>query len=274
MTYQPEIWKWPDYRQFLRNYIASHPKKGRGASSLISTAIGIHSSLFSQILSGRRNFTPEQASLFCDYAELSDIESTYFLKLVEVERAGNQSLKTRLQKEIHELRGHFLEVKAHVQPPTKSLSEHEKSVFYSSWHYSAVRMLCGLEKPITLEEIARTTRLSKKRISEVVKFLLQTGLIVEVNAKLELGPNATHIEAESPWSTRHHINWRVKSFEKIERLQKDELCFTAPFSCSNADHEKIREELLKCIKEISKRVSNSGPQRAGVLCIDLLNIND
>lgn len=266
------IWKYDSYHEFMRAYIKSLPQHGRGYAVKIAEALKIHPTLLSQIVQGHRELTLEQASLFCDYVKMSDRESDLFIKLVELSRSGNQSLKYRLKRQLEEMRAHYKEVKAHVSPHATELNDEDKSIFYSSWQYSACRMICSLENPPSLDEISKSLNISADRARAILDFLLRTGLIKEEQGRLVLGPSHTHIGSNSPWVARHHLNWRTKNLNKIENITKEELCFTAPFSCSSEDFKLIRESLLSLIKEITQTVSKTKPENVYSVCIDLMKI--
>jgi uncharacterized protein (TIGR02147 family) len=266
------IWKFDSYQDFMKAYMKSLPHNGRGYSTKMASALSIHPTLLSQILQGHRDLTLEQAALFCDHVRLSEKEGDLFLKLVEYSRAGNESLRKRLRRQLEEMKSEYKEVRAHVASSAKDLTDEEKSIFYSSWHYSAFRMMCSLKAALSLEDIAANLQITRERAQTVETFLLKTGLIVETKGRLVLGPSNTHVGAESYWSTRHHLNWRTKNLNKIEHLTKEELCFTAPFSCSAQDFKKIKESVLDLVKETSSTVSKTTPEHVYTLCIDLLKL--
>jgi len=266
------IWKFDSYQDFMKAYLKTLPSNGRGYAVKISNALKIHPTLLSQIMQGHRDLTLEQASLFCDYVELSEKEGDIFMKLVELSRAGNQSLKTRLKRQLEDLRAHYQEVKAHIPDSAKELTEEEKSIFYSSWQYSAFRMKCSLQEPRSLAQMANELNTTLERAQTISAFLLKTGLIKERNNRWVLGPSNTHIKAESPWSTRHHLNWRARNLGEVENVGSEELCFTAPFSCSAKDLKKIREVLLAAVKETSSTVKQTKPENVYTLCIDLMKL--
>jgi uncharacterized protein (TIGR02147 family) len=203
---------------------------------------------------------------------LSEKEGDLFLKLVEFSRAGNESLRKRIKRQLDAIKNENKEVRAHIPTSAKELTEEEKSIFYSSWHYSAFRMMCSLKTALSAEEIAHNLNITRERAQTVETFLLKTGLILETKGRLVLGPQYTHLGAESYWSTRQHLNWRTKNLNKIEHLTKEELCFTAPFSCSAQDFKKIKDNILDLVKETSSIVSKTTPEHVYTLCVDLMKV--
>jgi uncharacterized protein (TIGR02147 family) len=266
------IWKFDAYQDFMKAYMKSLPHNGRGYSTKMAEALSIHPTLLSQIMQGHRDLTLEQAALFCDHVRLSEKEGDLFLKLVEFSRAGNESLRKRLLRQLDTIKSEYKEVRAHVATSAKELTDEEKSIFYSSWQYSAFRMMCSLKVAVSAEEIATHLQITRERAQTIETFLLKTGLIMEQKGRLVLGPFNTHVGAESYWSTRHHLNWRTKNLNKVEHLSKEELCFTAPFSCSAQDFKKIKESVLALIRETSSTVSKTTPEHVYTLCVDLMKV--
>ena len=79
--------------EFLRFYLQNQPKKGRGGIKKIAELLNIDSSQVSQVLSGKKTFTEEQALKVTHFCNLNELESDYFLCLVKIERAGTTDLK-------------------------------------------------------------------------------------------------------------------------------------------------------------------------------------
>jgi hypothetical protein len=87
------VFDYDDYRQFLADRIASLPGNGRGELSRIAKAIRVHTSLMSHVFKKSKNLSREQALNISLYLGLSDEEAEYLLCLVDIERAGTQSLR-------------------------------------------------------------------------------------------------------------------------------------------------------------------------------------
>jgi uncharacterized protein (TIGR02147 family) len=266
------IWQFDHYRDYLKAFIQYQPNGGRGQASKISSALGIHTTLFSQILNGHRDLTMEQASLFCDYDGMSEDESELFLAMVSLSRAGNESLRKKLKKQIEEQKASFNEVKKRVGSVSKKLTTFEQSVFYSSWKYSAIRMLASMEKVPDLNEMAQMLGLTRQRLTEMVDFMIEKGLLIEEKGRVKIGHAKTHVDAKSQWAVRHHTNWRTRNLTRLEVIADHEICFTVPFSCSKKDYQKIREVFLQAIEQASKIVGSSQGEETHVICLDLFDM--
>ncbi|WP_413584786.1 TIGR02147 family protein [Bdellovibrio sp. HCB274] len=267
-----QIWQFPNYREYVKAFVQYQPNGGRGQASKISSALGIHTTLFSQILNGHRDLTLEQASLFCDFDGMNGAEADLFLNMVSFERAGNESLRKKLKKQIEDQKSSFAEIRKRIGPVSKKLTTYDQSVFYSSWKYSAIRMLASLNKVPDLNEMAQLLGLSRQRLTEMVEFMLEKDLLIEEKGRIRIGAAKTHVEKKSQWEVRHHTNWRTRNLTRLETIADHEICFTVPFSCTKKDYEKIRELLFRAIEEAAKIVGESNGEETHVLCMDLFDM--
>jgi uncharacterized protein (TIGR02147 family) len=241
--------------------------RGRGEFRKISEALGVHSTLTSQIFSGRKCLTEEQAAKLCAYMGLNSLETDYFLKLVQIERAGTEQLKAVLQRQLKQIHSQALEVKSRV-PASEKLSEQDRAIFYSSWQYATVRLLTSIPRFQSKEKIAQHLKLSVSRVQEILDFLSSRGLCKEDHGKYQRTEKNTHVEFRSQFSVRHHQNWRAKSTQLQEQVTASDLVFTAPISLAAKDIPEVRKILLEAISEIAKIVDHSPCEEMAYLGID------
>lgn len=257
-----------DYRDFLQTFIKNKPKAGHGFKLKISEALGVHPTLITQILKGRKSFSMEQAYALVHFLEFTDIEKDYFLTLVEHDRAGTNALKKFIESRLLKLRKESEKVKYRVQKYA-SMSEADQAIFYSQWYYSAIRLYCGTKDKVTCKSLAKEFNLPLKLVEQITQFLLTRGLIVEKEDKtLDRGPQNTYLPVDSPLISRHHMNWRMKAIERHPRIQQDELAFSAPLTIAEKDIPEIKKMCLDLIQNVSKKVSSSTPEKLACINID------
>ncbi len=254
----PVIFDFSDYKDYLRKKIASLPRKGRGELGRVASHLRMHPTRISQVLKGSVHLTLEQASSLCTHFGFSPLESDYFLLLVQIARAGTKDLEIQLIRQQQQIRERAKQL-VHRLPREKILTDEQKAVFYSSWYYSGIRLATSLETCQTIEELADHFHLSRNKVRGVVDFLLQTGLCIEANGKLKIGPLTTHLEHESPLALRHHGNWRLKGWSRHETLGEGELAYTCPVSIREKDLHVIKEMLTKLIEHFLAKVTDSDP---------------
>lgn len=246
-----KIFEFSNYRAFVFKAVRSLPKSGRGEFQKIARQLKIHSSTLSQVLSGKKQFTSDQACALAEYFGFNDLETQYLLRLVELERAGTERLRTVLKKQLGQLRSQSRELSA-VIPGKKTLSEEEKATFYSNWYYPGIWALTSIPGHQTMDAITKYFGLPRILVNRVISFLVKTGLCIEENGLLRPGTTYVHLEADSPFIGRHHAMWRQKAIERHPTLTENELAYSSPLSVSYQDAEKIRKLIVDCVEQVNK----------------------
>lgn len=260
-----KIFDYENYKDFVNDWIISRPKKGHGEFQKMAKAISIHPTLVSHIFRGEKDFTLEQALKFARYLRLKEMESDYFLLLVQYRRAGTFELQTFLKRQIKTIKEKANQLVNRIQR-NKILSEEDKALFYSNWYYSGIRLLTSLKGKHTQKNIAEFYNLPIDLVEDVLKFLEERDLCLLKDGKYFIGPAITHLDANSPFISSHHRNWRLKSMEKHAKLGPTELSFSAPLTISKEDAMKVRILLLEFIEDLSERVKVSESE-------EIMNIN-
>ncbi len=260
------------YQDFLQARFELMPQKGYGQQRRLALALGMHTSHLSQVMGGLKNFTEEQAAGVAEYLGLNMRESEFFLLLVQRERAGTTALKKILERRLQELRKESQEVKSRVPNSSVELDEGQRALFYSHWHYSAIRLLSSVPG-MDIESLADRLGVSRSRVQRVLEFLLETGLCRrDEKGSLGMGTANTHIEASSPLVTRHHGNWRLRALEVMESQNPKNLHFTSPLVCSREDFERIRRMCLDHISQVAKVVGDSPSEELYCLQMDVFGV--
>lgn len=267
-----KIFNFADYKHFLWYFIELQPKKGRGQVKAISECLEIDPSQVSQVLSGSKEFTEEQALLIAGYAGLNELETDYFLTLIKIERAGSKTLKDYYIKKCEKLKESSLNIKERFNQD-RILTDFDKSIFYSSYLYSAVRLSTAIGLGQTISEIADRFEIPRQRATAIMSFLTETKLCEEKDGKYILGTQHTHVERGSPFLSRHHQNWRVKALEKMDSISDQELQFTGPASISKEDFHAIRELLVESVSKFVDKAKKSEASDVACLLIDWFWLN-
>ncbi len=265
------IFNFNDYRSFVLASFASMPKRGYGQSARLADFIGVHTTLVSQVVKKQKSFSLEQASLAAEFFGLNDAETECFLLLVQLDRAGNASLKKNIERQLKSLREVHKRLSTRLQSET-NLTEEKRAQFYSNWIYSAVRQLVAVKGYQSVDSIAQYFDLPQKQIREVIDFLLTTGLCIEEGNRLKIGVKATHLESTSPWLRTHHLNWRQKSMESLDSEDSETLHYTCPMTISRTDAEKNREMIVKFLEALDPVILPSPSEELRCLNIDWFKV--
>lgn len=266
---EQNVFSFTSYRDLIRFSMQSLPKEGYGTLGKIARLLNVRSSYLSQILSGSKNLDLDQALKVADFFNFTPSGKEFFVSLVELGRAGTHREKVFLEKRLEQLRKLYNKVENRLPPATR-LSDHDKAIFYSQWYYSAVRLCASFTRSIG--DIADRLRLPKEVVEEVMSFLLASGLCIKTPEGIKTGPTRTHEDAKSPFSFRHHQNWRTKCQEYFPRIAADELAFTMPLTISASDIPRVKTLLLETIEKIGEIVQKSGSEELTCLNIDWVKI--
>jgi len=262
------IFEFSESRVYLRDYVARLPKEGRGELTRIAQRLGINTTLLSQIMSGSRDFTPEQALELSRYLGHTEIDTDYFGLLVQCERAGSATLKAHLKKKIAQTKTEALKLVRRISHD-KRLSPAECSQFYSSWIYSAVHLFTSTKtNGVDINEICDRFKVSRARANQVIQFLIQAGLVTAAGDRYKISVQSTFLEKGSPDLLKHHANWRVHAINRADSLLDSELMFTGQASLSERDFARLRDLLAEFIKTTSQTAKDSEPENLACLNID------
>jgi uncharacterized protein (TIGR02147 family) len=262
-----------DYKAFITDHIHKLPRKGRGEISRIAKILGVHQTLISLVLTGERDLTLEQGHDLATDLGLSQLEQEYFLLLIQSARSGNQRYKKFVQEKLDQIRLESQKLSKRVDH-SKILSDQERSVIYSSWIYSAVRLFCSTdEKGRTIEEVQKRFQLSRSRALDILNFLEHSGLVNHVDDQYKMGSQRTFLEQGSPHLLKHYANWRLKALQRADHLTGKELMFTSPVSISKADFEKLREQMASFVQEFLKTAEASPAEELACFNLDFFWID-
>lgn len=264
------IFEYEQYRKFTRNKLATYPRKGHGQAKKLADHLRVSTAFISQVLGENRHLTSDQAYLACEFLTLSEAETTYYLKLLEFEKAGHHRHKKWLRKELDELKEKSKKISNRLQA-NLVLKDEEKAIFYSDWYYSALRLYCSIE-PRDVETLVQLIGLPRKLIVEALQFLLKAGLVIEEKEKYKIGPLSTHVDADSPWVLLHHSNWRKKALDQIKIPSDVKTHYTSPMTLSQNDAERIQALLLKAIEDVGQIVDPSPSEELYCLNLDWFRV--
>jgi uncharacterized protein (TIGR02147 family) len=258
------IFTFDSYRAYLLTWLQTARSQRSGNLGRLAKHAQVHATFLSQVLNGRKDLSAEQGILISEHLEHSALERDYFLTLVHLERAGNQSLekywndkKNQLIAEKNNLARRF--------SPHSELSDTQRAIFYSSWIYSAIRIYSAVGDGQTLIGLADKFRLPISRVSEIMEFLVASGLCKQEQEHYKIGEAHIHVSNDSPFVIKHHLNWRMRAIHEFDRRQSDELFFTAPMSISGMD---LAEKLNIVIREIVEIAKSSEAESLVCLNVD------
>jgi uncharacterized protein (TIGR02147 family) len=267
-----EIFDYKDYREYIKAWIAAQAKKGRGQRAALAEAVRSPVSHISQVLSCISQLNLEQAEEANEFFSHNAEEAEFFLLLVQLGRAGTPKLRRRLESQMQKMQERRLRLKDRLGVKEQISSEHQAK-FYSSWHYVAVHILLTIEKFQTKEAIAKRLKLSIRKTSEILDFLLRIGLVKQENSHYLVGNARMHLGNDSSSLSRHHTNWRMQAIQSFDRENADEaLHYSSVVSISEVDAQKIRSLLVKAIENTKALIKPSKEEELYSFCLDFFQV--
>lgn len=265
-----KIYDYLDYKEYVQKRVKSMPHGGRGEYSNIAKAISLNSVVVSQVFKGKRDLSLEQGFLLAKYFGFSDLEQEYFQNLIQFSKSNLKEHKNYILNKLKMIRSQSMETKNIIS--THELSDEAKSIFYSDWHYSAVRLCVSIATYNTVDRIADRLSLSKAKTQKIVSFLLKHGLLSEEQGVLKKGPSHTHLPPDSPYINRYHASWRSKAIQNMDEILNHERFITFPMSLSPAALVNIKERIAELIQDLNKTLENTDVTTLGCMNIDLFEL--
>jgi uncharacterized protein (TIGR02147 family) len=262
------LFEFNDYKKFLVSYLKNLPKKGYGEAGKMAQAMGVNSTMVSQVLRGSAHLSQEQALRLAKHLGLSALETEYFMNLVSMNRAGDRETESYFAKQLQRLQQLHSTITDRLNLKS-DLTEENQSQYYSHWFYSAIWLLTAIPEFQSRDAISRHTNLPLEQVNEVLGFLQQVGLVKEEAGRYILHGTHVHVPHDSPHVRRHHINWREQASRKVETDSfANNFFFTSPTVIAEKDFEKVKKILLRSIEEITKITGPSPSEDLYCLNID------
>lgn len=265
-----KIFETTNYREYLKHYIAALPLKGRGEMSRIATALNISATMVSQVLSGDKDFSMEQAFTLATYLGFDSFEKDYWICLVELSRAGTKELALYWEEKAATLKRESYDAKKRIRS-TGEISEEQKNIYYSHSLFIAIRLFCSI-RPRRVEDIEQRFRLTRSEAHHFLGHLKDMGLVEKNNHDYSTTPKIIFLDKKSPQIYRNHTNWRIQSLKQLERPKENDLSFTFPMSISKKDFVEIRKRLVAEMMEVRKALDSTEPETIAFLNLDFIEM--
>ena len=259
-----------DYKSYL--VFKTNERKGkRGVKSAIAQAIGCQPTYISQVIKRDAHLSLEQADKINIFFGHTEVESKYFLLLVQKDKAGTLSLKEFLKKQLNDLRSQQLVLTQRLGQK-KSLSSIDQSIYYSSWQYAAVHIALTISNLKNKEALSKFFNISLKRISAILEFLIKIGLVSKSNNSYNVDNFEVRLGKNSQNIIKHHTNLRNQAIESLEREDLSDLHYSSVISLSAKDTRKIKNIILDRLQSDLKIIKHSSEEKLYCYNIDFFSL--
>lgn len=262
------VFDFSDYSAFLTAWVQAHPKKGHGMRTKMAEAIGRQNVFISQVLHGDAHLSPSQAQLLAEWLGLSKAETHYFLLLVHLARADTAKLRAYYQEQLNSIREKNQQIRHRLEGKAEAIPEKDHLRYYSAWYYGAIRILTAIPAYQSKPEISQRLGLPLDLVSAALEFLTELGLVQQNGDQFKITSKDIFLGNDSALISRHHMNWRTRAMQSLERESKHELHYSTAVVISEKDAERIKRQLLDAIEANRKLVAESGTEELYCVCID------
>jgi uncharacterized protein (TIGR02147 family) len=265
------LFNYSDYKVYLAEKITHQAREDRSFRSRLSEHVQCQPSYLSQVLNGKPDFTLEQAHRLNHFFLHDKVEARFFILLVEKSRAGTRELKQFFNEQIEDARKARFDLKKRLKE-TEEIAEKDQHKYYSAWFYSAIYVILSIPHFQSIELIANRFNLPEELVAEVVSFLEGCGLIENKNGKYHVTKKRLHLERESTFIQRHHINWRSQALQSAEKNLPGDMHFSTVVALSKADYEKIKEVFVKAIHSAREIIRPSEEEEIMAITLDVFKL--
>jgi uncharacterized protein (TIGR02147 family) len=251
-----QVFDFKDYKEFLSAALQADRQRSKGAQARLAEHLRCRSAYLSMVTAGRAELSVEQAAGVADYFQLTERETHYFILLVQRARAGTVKLRYYFDRQISAAMAERAVLARRVETTTE-LDETQKAVMYSAWYYAAIHLALTVPTLQTSDELQKYFRLPRETVSEVLEFLVRSGLAVRNGDRYIVGPTRIHLPATSPFHRQSHSNWRMQALQSLQRPNPDHLHYSSIVSASRRDLPKVREVMMRAVDSIRAIIRES-----------------
>jgi uncharacterized protein (TIGR02147 family) len=228
-------------------------------------------SFLSQVLTGKSHFTLEHAISTGEFLGHRRDERRFFLLLVQKDRAASKILRAHFEEE--------REAELSKRQPLKSvlgvegeILPEDEALYYSQWWFSAIHILVAFPEFRTIEAISARLCLDFRTVKSALLFLTEKGFVVANREKYGIGKTRIHLGSQSPFLARHHMNWRSKCVDMLERSNEDDLHFSGVIGVSREGARRIKSALISLLRTSEDVIQNSKEEAPFVLLADFFEL--
>lgn len=265
-----QLFEFKNYRLFLKQQF-SPTGTGRGQRGILAEFLNCQASFLTQVMTEKSHLSLEHAIRTCEFLKFDEIESDYFMLLVQKSKSGSQKLEEHFEKKLNLIKEKRRQINTRIGVKTE-LSVEDQMIYYSVWYYSAIHILTSIPMFSNAESIAKVLNLDLLTIKKALQFLQEKGFVKIHNGKYSIGSRRIHLPQTSAMLPRHHSNWRTQTMVAIDNPKENDLHYTAVLSLSEKDVLVLREKILKLLEEFEPVITESKEETIAILLFDLFKI--
>lgn len=270
MAREKDIYEYRSYKAFLKSKVG--PEGSRtGVKGAMARALRCQPTYVSQVLKGDAQFSLEQGEILAEHFGLTHEERHFFLLLIQKDRAGTKRLEKYFEEQVAEILTKRMVLTSRLGQG-HALKKEDQSIYYSSWHYAAVHMAITVPEYRSVQAIAAKLGLTLKRTNEVLEFLERAGLAAKGDKGYQVGTAQIRLGKDSHNIIKHHTNWRNRAIESLDQEVITDLHYTAVVTLSREDVLRLKDMMLKFMKDCVELISPSNEEVLYAYNLDLFEV--
>jgi uncharacterized protein (TIGR02147 family) len=266
------IFRYQDYKKFLIDQIEQNSSI-YGYKTKLAEAAGCQPSFLSQVIGSHVHLTPEHAVAIAKFWKLNQKERDFFVQLVGLARAGTRELQDYLRSKLEEMRKdqeHLGKRFAQKQIP---LEDSAATIYYSSWHYSAIHILLTIPAFRETKSIAKRLSLQEPFIEQALGVLSQLGLVQKSSkGNWTTTEKSVHLPQESVLNSINNGNWRQRAMEDSIQRRGESVHYTGVYSMSRTDFQQLKDLTLELIDRSRQLVISSSEEELACFTCDIFKV--
>jgi uncharacterized protein (TIGR02147 family) len=265
------LFEYSDYKAYLAEKITHEASTDRSYRTRLSDHVQCQPSYLSQVLNGKPDFTLEQAHRLNHFLLHDKVETKFFLLLVEKSRAGTKELKKFFHDQIEDVKTTRFDLKKRLKE-TDEISPEDQNKYYSAWFYSAIYVILSIPHFQSIPLIATRFNLPEELVAEAISFLEGCGMLERKDGIYKVTKKRIHLDRESSFIQRHHINWRSQALQSAEKNLSNDLHFSTVVALSVEDYEKVKEVFIKAITSAREIIRPSPEEDIMAITLDVFKL--
>jgi uncharacterized protein (TIGR02147 family) len=263
------VFEFINYKKFLKEILKQN-KTYRGLSKKLSEAAGCQPSYFSQVLNTKIQLVPDQGYGITHFLQFSADEKSYFMLLLEYERASTLGFKNHILTQLKSLQESYNKI-SKLLDRKKNQDNDFIPTYYSSWIYAYLHVLSSIPQFQKIENISAHLSMNKEQVLAYLIELEKANLITKENGLWKHSGQEWHLDRESPFINLHHFNWRSAAMADANNRQNNSTHFSGVYSISKSDYIMLHSKVNTFLKELNSFCSSSGTEEIVVFCLDLFS---
>ncbi|MGE0173361.1 MAG: DUF4423 domain-containing protein [Oligoflexales bacterium] len=266
-----------NYKQILKKSILSKKETlGKPFTfQKLADACRVQKTYLSKILNHDGDLDRDQLYLACKFLGFTDSELTFTTYLYEYDRTQIADRRRDLRAKLDAFKQQMKKTESHIQHRAgASHTDKELVQYYLDPYYKLVHMFLSVKRfKQDIGGIAKTLKISKDKVTAILRNLEQMGLIEFREKNYEIKKDFLHLSADSPIMTTYRKAIRLKAMERMDQEPESAqpYTFSVVFSATKETQGQIQHLFFEFLNAMQPLVEKAEAEDVFQLNFDLLS---